>query len=118
MAKKSINPTDQTSAPPAASPKRRAPAKKSTQALRPGSGQAAAPVDLAGVAGTEPLATAPDTGASAPASDNGGARQQPTYDEIAEAAYYRHLNRGGNEGGEFDDWVEAERELRERRRRT
>ena len=109
MAKKSIKPTDQTSAPPAAAPKRRAPAKKSRQA--------APPVDIAGIAGTEPLATAPDTGASATASDNGGTRQQPTYDEIAEAAYYRHLKRGGREGGEFDDWVEAERELRERKGR-
>ncbi len=107
MAKKSIRPTDQTSTAPAAAPKRRAPAKPK---------QAAPPVDIAGVAGTEPLATAPDTGASAPASDNGGTRHQPTYDEIAEAAYYRHLNRGGNQGGEFDDWIEAERELRQRGR--
>ena len=39
----------------------------------------------------------------------------PTFDEIAEAAYQRYLRRGGGDGQDFDDWVEAERELRERR---
>ncbi len=39
----------------------------------------------------------------------------PGYDEIAEAAYHRYLGRGGQDGGDFDDWVEAERELRSRR---
>ena len=41
----------------------------------------------------------------------------PTFDEIAEAAYQRYLRRGGGDGQDFDDWVEAERELRERRTR-
>jgi len=40
--------------------------------------------------------------------------QGPTYDEIAEAAYHRYLQRGGNHGQDFDDWVEAERRLRTR----
>jgi hypothetical protein len=44
-----------------------------------------------------------------------GDSTNPTYDEIAEAAYHRYLKRGGNDGGDFDDWVEAERELRSRR---
>ena len=39
----------------------------------------------------------------------------PAYDEIAVAAYHRYLGRGGQDGGDFDDWVEAERELRSRR---
>jgi hypothetical protein len=39
----------------------------------------------------------------------------PTYDEIADAAYQRYLRRGGGDGQDFDDWVEAERELRLRR---
>ena len=39
----------------------------------------------------------------------------PSVDEIAEAAYHRFLSRGGSHGGDFDDWVEAERELRSRR---
>ena len=41
----------------------------------------------------------------------------PSYDEIAEAAYHRYLSRGGEGGRDFDDWVEAERELRMRRSR-
>jgi hypothetical protein len=40
----------------------------------------------------------------------------PTYDEIAEAAYQRYLQRGGADGRDFDDWLEAERELKSRRR--
>jgi len=43
------------------------------------------------------------------------APSSPTYDEIAEAAYHRYLRRGGGDGQDFDDWVEAERELRSRR---
>jgi hypothetical protein len=43
------------------------------------------------------------------------AAQSPSYDEIAEAAYLRYLRRGGGDGQDFDDWVEAERELRSRR---
>ena len=39
----------------------------------------------------------------------------PTYDEIAEAAYQRYLRRGGGDGQDFDDWLEAERELKSRR---
>ena len=38
----------------------------------------------------------------------------PTPGEIAEAAYHRYLQRGGQHGSDFDDWIEAERELRER----
>ena len=46
---------------------------------------------------------------------NDDARYSPTYDEIADAAYQRYLRRGGGDGQDFDDWVEAERELRRQR---
>ena len=39
-------------------------------------------------------------------------RENPTYDEIAEAAYQRYLQRGGGHGLGLDDWLEAERELK------
>ena len=42
--------------------------------------------------------------------------ENPTYTEIAEAAYQRYLQRGGVDGRDFDDWLEAERELKARRR--
>ena len=49
-------------------------------------------------------------GSSATSSlgSNGG----PTYDQIAEAAYQRYLRRGGTDGRDFDDWLEAEQELK------
>ena len=43
-----------------------------------------------------------------------GLENQPTYQQIAEAAYHRYLNRGGRDGQDFDDWIEAERSLKNR----
>ena len=40
---------------------------------------------------------------------------EPTREQIAEAAYLRYLQRGGSDGQDFNDWLEAERELRNRR---
>jgi hypothetical protein len=42
--------------------------------------------------------------------------REPTFEEIAEAAYHRYLKRGGDHGADFDDWLEAERELKEKRK--
>ena len=55
-------------------------------------------------------------GGSAPRSvaANGDSRSMPSHDEIAEAAYRRYLSRGGQHGRDFDDWLEAEHELRTR----
>ena len=44
----------------------------------------------------------------------GNVRTNPTHNEIAEAAYHRYLKREGSQGSDFDDWLEAERELRSR----
>ena len=56
--------------------------------------------------------------AARPKSGNGDARSAPTHDptyaEIAEAAYHRYLSRQGAGGSDFDDWLEAERDLRSR----
>jgi hypothetical protein len=40
-----------------------------------------------------------------------------TYDDIAAVAYELWVRRGHAHGGDFDDWLEAERALRERRGR-
>ena len=109
MAKKTAKNPDSPTSTPATPAKRRAPAKKA-------SSQAAPAVDVATVGGNEPLANASDTGANATQTTQNNGRHQPSHDEIAQAAYFRHLNRGGSGGDEFDDWVEAERELRERGR--
>jgi hypothetical protein len=37
--------------------------------------------------------------------------QGPTHDEIALLAYGIYLDRGGSEGGELEDWLEAEKRL-------
>jgi len=37
---------------------------------------------------------------------------QPSEDDIRVRAYHRFLERGGGHGQAFDDWLEAERELR------
>ena len=47
--------------------------------------------------------------------DGGGSSSSPSYDEIAQAAYQRYLERGGGHGRDFEDWVEAERQLSSRR---
>ena len=49
-----------------------------------------------------------------PKAGNGDTRHDPTHAEIAEAAYHRYLSRQGGHGSDFDDWLEAERELRSR----
>lgn len=38
----------------------------------------------------------------------------PSIDDIRRRAYERYLERGGNHGRHFDDWLEAERELTQR----
>jgi len=37
---------------------------------------------------------------------------EPSVDEIRRRAYERYQQRGGNHGQHFDDWLEAEKELR------
>lgn len=64
---------------------------------------------------------------SAEASDRGIVAGKPaltgesgelTYDDIAARAYDLWVRRGHAHGSDFEDWLEAERELREERRRT
>ena len=40
---------------------------------------------------------------------------EPTVDDIRRRAYERYLERGGNHGRHFDDWLEAEKELRSKK---
>ena len=41
---------------------------------------------------------------------------RPDADRIAQRAYERYEARGREDGHDMDDWIEAERELRERGR--
>lgn len=56
---------------------------------------------------SDPVSTTNDTQA--------GETSGPTADEIAQAAYLRYLSRGGGDGQHFEDWLEAERELKGRK---
>ena len=43
----------------------------------------------------------------------GEQRPQPTEEKIAARAYEIYQARGGTDGADMDDWLQAERELRE-----
>jgi Protein of unknown function (DUF2934) len=47
---------------------------------------------------------------------DGDSTTEPSYEEIASEAYARFLSRGGADGGDVTDWLEAEQALRDRRR--
>ena len=40
---------------------------------------------------------------------------EPTEHDIRTRAYHRYLERGAGHGGDFDDWLEAEKELKSSR---
>ena len=76
---------------------------------------AAAPEDTIGsypgVEGTEESSSASRSTAderSRPMSMSSG----PSEDDIRVRAYHRYLERGGGDGMDFADWLEAERELK------
>jgi len=52
---------------------------------------------------------------AAAASAPPAAPHEPTLDEIRRRAYERYMERGGAHGAHFDDWVEAEKELRRKK---
>jgi hypothetical protein len=81
--------------------------------------------DIPAVPPTAPRAPRRRTSVAArPKNQNGDTRHTagpdaspevgPTHSEIAEAAYHKYLSRQGGGGSEFDDWLEAERDLRSR----
>src|SRR2546425_7640765 len=58
-------------------------------------------------AANEPAEIANDSAIESPSQAAG-----PSEDDIRQRAYHRYLQRGGADGMDFDDWLEAERELR------
>ena len=57
-----------------------------------------------------PLNEAPDV--PQPGNRPIDAPTTPSHDQIADRAYQRYLDRGGVEGSDWDDWFEAERDLK------
>jgi hypothetical protein len=54
---------------------------------------------------------AEDTGAPGD-TRNASMASEPSEEEIRRRAYLRYLDRGATDGRDFDDWLEAERELK------
>lgn len=52
------------------------------------------------------------------ATGTGSRDDRPTEDEIRRRAYEIYQSRGGEVGRENEDWVQAERELRQKRKAT
>ena len=55
-----------------------------------------------------------DTANEIQTQSDDNAPRTPTFEQISEAAYHRYLQRGGQDGHDFDDWLDAERSLRSR----
>ena len=45
-------------------------------------------------------------------ADSRSLGSEPSEEDIRMRAYHRYLQRGGSHGTEFEDWLEAERELK------
>ena len=55
---------------------------------------------------------ASDMGGSGDATRNDSMGSEPSEEEIRMRAYRRYRERGGSDGLDFEDWLEAERELK------
>jgi hypothetical protein len=55
-----------------------------------------------------------DRGAGAPHYSGDTTAQNGERERIAQRAYQLYVERGGNDGRDLDDWLEAERELARR----
>jgi len=62
-----------------------------------------------GIEGTE---ESPNPGRSTADERSGSMSSAPSEDDIRMRAYHRYLERGGGDGMDFADWLEAERELK------
>jgi hypothetical protein len=114
MAKRTTRKTDADSTP--APERRRAPAaepngKTAAKTRSRRKTDAIAPIEAASdaAAGTTTV-----TAEAAFAALGEVADIHPSHDEIAERAYHIYLERGGKPGDPFEDWLNAERELRGR----
>jgi hypothetical protein len=70
--------------------------------------------------GTYPESTSADQAsdmsrtAASDTTRNASMGSEPSEEEIRIRAYRRYLERGGGDGQDFEDWLEAERELKHR----
>jgi hypothetical protein len=57
----------------------------------------------------------PSSGVRPPMSMSEADDVDPSHDDIRLRAYHKYLERGGGHGLDFEDWLEAERELKQKR---
>jgi len=81
--------------------------------------QSQTPNNSAGVASEAgddaPLETmARDSSSRSESSSSQSMGSEPSDEDIRVRAYHRYLERGGGHGQDFEDWLEAERELKDR----
>ena len=73
------------------------------------------PADPAQPAPPKPKRVRATKAADSAADKAGSLPAWPSVDDIRRRAYERYLERGGNHGQHFDDWLEAEKELRSKK---
>ena len=73
------------------------------------------PADPAQPAPPKPKRVRAAKAADSAADKAGSTPAGPSVDDIRRRAYERYLERGGNHGQHFDDWLEAEKELRSKK---
>lgn len=117
MAKKSTPRSeagDTTNAPTQPRPRTRSRAAREVGLESGGRDDSAAPPlsESYAARGTEAEQWAQRDDASTTSTSMGSA---PSEEDIRMRAYHRYLERGGGDGMHFEDWLEAERELRERK---
>jgi hypothetical protein len=89
-------------------------AKRTTRSTTPKSSKISSPLAVA--ADAMPADRAMLDGSAAHLHDSDtradSMSSEPSEEEIRMRAYRRYLERGGGDGRDFDDWLEAERELK------
>ncbi len=66
----------------------------------------------ADVPGSDVIGTYPGVESVRQHADSRSMAFEPSEEDIRTRAYHRYLQRGGNQGTDFEDWLEAERELK------
>ena len=110
---------DTAGATPATAKPRRARAAKPRAPVPPGA-PVASETQAVGAEAEDTNAVATDPGPrpeslDALTSESTSMASEPSEHDIRLRAYQRYLERGGGHGQEFEDWVQAERELRIKR---
>jgi hypothetical protein len=86
------------------------PAQPKTRRAR--AGTAAEPDTIGAYPGVEGTEEDPNRSVASAGSHSESMASEPSADDIRMRAYQRYLERGGGHGMDFEDWLEAERELK------